>query len=1381
MEELKIHILDRNFQTIETYTIANKKYGGIEDEEAELFAELEEKEVKMVSSKDISITSVDTIADFKNKIAYISGIMPYEQHLYIKSNGTIPMRYSIRSTYNHEINIEKINDYGEVILNVPIDIDMYNNNELLYVEAYDSFTFVNDIIKTFHTNIFYLIPLSQWLNPQHKTLTQLINDKTRKNMLYYGFILKYYPILTYNVYEEFLNNNIKSSYPQFHQVLDWKKENELFDTINSMKSEKFQRRILSTELRTSSNSNIKIYELFKMLQTNNNLLVIELSHVINNELHKITKLNRRNVLSRMIYNKYKRILKKTYGFIRFLLLYDSQEYVISLRRDGTYSIFSNWANQSDANKIFKILSDDINPFIKTINDFSRRIFTTSDRINYISKNNSRFANLNIILIWKKRLNREQFNIIQKSFDNEQKLGVVSIDSSAVLRDNSFIMFIRRWFKYDYELLLKIISESSDNEYAYYSDPKIMERWNDVYLKEKQIEINSKYSEVQIIFTKFSEGEYKFFSWYFAKKFASFAQYLNKVKAKKADTNFYTAQSKNLINIDPELYNLKQHGSKYQYSRKCQKKRQPVIYSIHEWENKDKVGHLYKNFTTGEDVYYHCPNKNFPYFSFLTSNIHPKDYCIPCCFAKKPDKSTKIGKLYTQCMETKTHRKSEIDISSRYIFSFGKIIPEGRLSHLPSYLENFVNNLIITTENIRIFEVGKELTYYKGKAYKVKKLWSAVRKNKVIQIPIKEIINHLEKNVWSYQIEGRMDFKPIDVIENPMINKYHYNRILMADLSYPIIVIKNEGIDILDGLHRLAKAYLEKKDSLPATFITESQLQYAEITGGDEKDINELRYCLVGVKQQTVNYDIGLISCLSTALGKNQKELIDMCISYIKENENIFNEILDGKLNFYYNDISELINDLRNLLTDDIKFTLFNDWNDLIKDIFGAFTGIFIIEFEICENNIYVHIDQNKLLNIDNYDRFLFVVCYINEASYEIKFEKKYIYNPIFKIIPRDYYQDKTIDESIFSRDDPFTAKILKLIQQNIDISYSQLNYNFYNRFCIDNDLTIDTLYKSKKGYIYNISINGIIVPVVYSRLQSYEGYKVLDSLPKYNQSIKEVDKLIEDINNYSRKMGVLRMITIEKYILNNKGQMIGYFCDSLKFRFNPTKAKEGEYIYEQVDDNALAKAAHTWDYTSSWDEKKIAKSFYKIYGYNLFLQNIIEYLDDEKNKPLRNRLDKVINNYKAGDEYTFTVEENLSKNDKQRLHEIFESYNVYHYDKNLLRQDIDTIHFDFDKITLSKLNSSNIKKVLEPVFKNTIEIAKPRFDSIKDIYCPDAGYCKGKKIVMTKKTFENYCKLLHDDLENPIRRNLIKEAQHRFIPHELFDIKKNIYDEIYYE
>ncbi len=116
------------------------------------------------------------------------------------------------------------------------------------------------------------------------------------------------------------------------------------------------------------------------------------------------------------------------------------------------------------------------------------------------------------------------------------------------------------------------------------------------------------------------------------------------------------------------------------------------------------------------------------------------------------------------------------------------------------LESYIKTLLETD-----YAKSESSTFhYKDQEYKVKDLIEIINDHEKYPIESKSVSELVNKNrdedPWTW--EGKLTFG--DYID-------HYDRAMEADLKYPII-LSPDG-KILDGNHRLLKAYIEKKANL----------------------------------------------------------------------------------------------------------------------------------------------------------------------------------------------------------------------------------------------------------------------------------------------------------------------------------------------------------------------------------------------------------------------------------------------------------------------------------------------------------------------------------------------------------------------------------------
>lgn len=73
----------------------------------------------------------------------------------------------------------------------------------------------------------------------------------------------------------------------------------------------------------------------------------------------------------------------------------------------------------------------------------------------------------------------------------------------------------------------------------------------------------------------------------------------------------------------------------------------------------------------------------------------------------------------------------------------------------------------------------------------------------MRVDVASLTHNLKYKGWGDPIKG-IRYSPIDVMQSPAPHKVEHDRILNANLKYPIIIHKN---NIVDGVHRLAKCVM----------------------------------------------------------------------------------------------------------------------------------------------------------------------------------------------------------------------------------------------------------------------------------------------------------------------------------------------------------------------------------------------------------------------------------------------------------------------------------------------------------------------------------------------------------------------------------------------
>lgn len=95
---------------------------------------------------------------------------------------------------------------------------------------------------------------------------------------------------------------------------------------------------------------------------------------------------------------------------------------------------------------------------------------------------------------------------------------------------------------------------------------------------------------------------------------------------------------------------------------------------------------------------------------------------------------------------------------------------------------------------------------------------------VIIVPIETLIWHFDIPFWESEGSDTYNLCVWQVLSTPDREPTHWSKILTASLEYPIDVMPNKGkLLILDGLHRLAKYYLQGTKEISIRIIPRSRI------------------------------------------------------------------------------------------------------------------------------------------------------------------------------------------------------------------------------------------------------------------------------------------------------------------------------------------------------------------------------------------------------------------------------------------------------------------------------------------------------------------------------------------------------------------------------
>ena len=684
-------------------------------------ADLERADGRIEFIFDTVIYPIDKVSDFKLKIFAALKIPLYRQHIWYKYNGkSHPLSYNF---YKHDhleyIDIEYLyNFYNgtnkmDQIEGVPVNMIYYSNKDFLRVEALDTTVLMQQLYERADITNFFLADLNSILDKN--AVLAISKDRYQIELIYYGFIVLYFPMLTTTVFLEYLKNE-KGMADMFPDLLPspavvtarLKREsdivNEIYDIYDDKSAVKKISRaihmsIISTKIGTTN---------YKQQQ--DNVIIIR-------NLFDFFRLNTTITYckARILHENQTFVLKKSYfnepDFGQDIVLnscafkmrtnFDTTEHmIITIFKNGNYQIQTEWHEENHMNfdKITAAVLKKINPFLEIINSLGSRVFYTSRRLPLFSRKNIMFTNTTVTFYYESDMTNGDFSVIKSILNDFKAADIITPKENVMQSPYLEFFFTKGMYQYDSNRITKTISV--DNYYEYLSSSVIKQKWSTLFERTRLMQVSHISSSLRVyisglrddiemnIFSMFLVGLVHIYERTMAQR--GFAKANKSRHARDLTEMKQTRALKNLKAQDPLLYDFKKiYKSDVIYSKICQKPYQPVILSDQEYAglSKDRRGRAVKywNFTKQKPVWYSCPNPKFPYIKYIIKQ-HPKDFCIPCC--KKIEMNEKINikkqEIHNTCMRDHIYAGEKVNLTkgSHYIMTYGKDIEPGRLSRLP---------------------------------------------------------------------------------------------------------------------------------------------------------------------------------------------------------------------------------------------------------------------------------------------------------------------------------------------------------------------------------------------------------------------------------------------------------------------------------------------------------------------------------------------------------------------------------------------------------------------------------------------------------------------------------------------------------------------------
>jgi hypothetical protein len=223
--------------------------------EQKILKELNNKDSNKGSNKDSSKSSSKINIKQNINSKYIYENIEYE---YKNKSISLVVDTTFNSTLDTIVNLDLLNESDksiEYIDNLFIDFNLVNNRDLYRIITYNSYNRISNLLNNtineveidiFNIDDFFILDNTKGTNSNRKNTSnnyeKYLQDNELLNILYYGFVEKYFPLYSLDLFRIYLENinNLDKIYEYYPILLTNKNiilsKNKLINDINLKKS-----------------------------------------------------------------------------------------------------------------------------------------------------------------------------------------------------------------------------------------------------------------------------------------------------------------------------------------------------------------------------------------------------------------------------------------------------------------------------------------------------------------------------------------------------------------------------------------------------------------------------------------------------------------------------------------------------------------------------------------------------------------------------------------------------------------------------------------------------------------------------------------------------------------------------------------------------------------------------------------------------------------------------------------------------------------------------------------------------------------------------------------------------------------------------------------
>lgn len=665
------------------------------------------KDYNKINYSFVDIFSFDTVLELKQKLEFITEIPLFAQYLcyYYKNNYFACMyTFEYKSQVFHPNIFRAIKSKGEKIENIPINKTFADISVHAKIKTYDFAIILEEMTAKYGTREYFIFDVRDFVTNSIKEKLASSGNETEMKIIYYGFVMPYFPVFTYQVFLDYIQlppndffgryQHIKNG-PDFKKVLETEAEitYKTFEFINDAKKYKCVKDKIITGIESCILQVFTKYKKSSIVHIRNLFDVFPLNEIIVASSCNVGYRGGRFIL-RKTYKKNTGIkFQQSINQLSFKIRYNMQTtefFTLTINRNGNYFVSSNFLEEYayDFHDIVNLLSKVVNPIIEKINALHSSVLIGNNRLDLMRFENVKFIEVKTFIIWKAPVSMENYGVYMDILSKFAKARIITVADSTAEYDKFY--YNKGVYQIEIERIEKNIEVN--NYYSFLTDSKVRYTTLSMFKQNRVMYIENRNFDMRISIEGMRDKE---FYTYFNYMLYSLLLYSNQYSHNSALQKTSAKSIKSLKSQDPVLYNFKKlYNTTVPYSKICQKPFQPIILNTAE-QKKGAV--KYWNFTTRSSAYYYCPNPKFPNLTFLVKK-HPKDFCIPCCKKKDMMESNSKSNIYEKCLKEHIYTSKKNMIETRYIMNYGKYIEPGRICKLPDkFMQPFVYNSFTTSQ------------------------------------------------------------------------------------------------------------------------------------------------------------------------------------------------------------------------------------------------------------------------------------------------------------------------------------------------------------------------------------------------------------------------------------------------------------------------------------------------------------------------------------------------------------------------------------------------------------------------------------------------------------------------------------------------------------